>query len=213
MFRAASAVAISVTAFVAIAMTVPGLAQNLSAVSFGSATPSDVIFESSAVVQPLPDRSDGAVTGATLAATEPTAPRSSAVTLSAMVRELASADPDNAEQRCLAIGVYYESRAESLAGQLAVADVIINRSNSRRFASSICGVLTQPRQFSFVRGGVLPSPGDSAQWRTSVGVARVAMSGQIDSPVPGAMFFHATHVSPGWNRPRVARLGNHIFYR
>lgn len=213
MFQAASAAAIGATALVAIAMTVPGLAQNLPTANFGQGAAGDVIFESSPVVQPTEQLSDRADSATTDVPVEIHAPVSTANTLAGMVSDLSSTATDSAEQRCLAIGVYYESRAESLSGQLAVANVIMNRSNSSRFASSICGVLTQPRQFSFVRGGVLPSPRDSAQWRTAVGVARVAMSGQIDSPVPGAMFFHATHVSPGWNRPRVARLGNHIFYR
>jgi spore germination cell wall hydrolase CwlJ-like protein len=210
-FKAASAVAVSMTAFMAIALTVPGLAQN---------TPGDVVFESSPVVQPIstianadavvadqPVAEAAVVEGAVIDR------ESDATTLAAMVSEFAGSEADNAEQRCLAIGIYYESRSESLEGQLAVANVILNRTESGRFSDSVCGVLTQPRQFSFVRGGVLRAPRDSQQWRTAVGVARVAMAEEWASPVPGALFFHATHVSPGWGRPRVARLGNHVFYR
>ncbi len=204
-FEAASAVAVTTTAILAIAMTVPGLAQN---------TPGDVVFESSAVVQPLPQIAVDAYADAPSAAdVAPPAPASNATTLAGKVGDFAGSTPDNAQQRCLAIGIYYESRSESLEGQLAVAHVILNRAGSGRFANSVCGVLTQPRQFSFVRGGTLSAPRDSAQWRTAVGVARVAMAGEWASPVPGAMFFHATNVSPGWNRARIARLGNHIFYR
>lgn len=185
-------------------MTVPGLAQTSPDIA-----PGDVVFESSPIVQPLVVAAPPAIeTRASDAA-----PAARPASLSAMVREMAADSADNAEQRCLAIGIFYESRAESLEGQLAVAHVILNRAHSGRFANSVCGVLTQPHQFSFVRGGVLPTPAHSAQWRTSVGVARVAMAGEMASPVPGALFFHATHVSPGWNRPRIARLGNHIFYR
>ncbi|MEQ1509151.1 MAG: cell wall hydrolase [Sphingopyxis sp.] len=211
-FQAASAVAITATALAAIALTVPGLAQNAN-----TPTPGDVIFESSAVVQPLPASNGTAVE--TPAVTAPDISRAietrsvRPAPLAAMVREMAADSASNAEQRCLAIGVYYESRAEPLEGQLAVAHVILNRARSGRFANSVCGVLTQPHQFSFVRGGVLSAPGNNAQWRTSVGVARVAMAGEMVSPVPGAMYFHAARVSPGWNRPRIARLGNHVFYR
>ncbi|MEQ1687041.1 MAG: cell wall hydrolase [Sphingopyxis sp.] len=204
LFQAASAAAVAATALVAIAMTVPGLAQTSPDVA-----PGDVIFESSPIVQPLDVAAFPAEEA--LISDGPSAVRPA--TLSAMVREMAADSADNAEQRCLAIGVFYEARAESLEGQLAVAHVILNRAHSGRFASSVCGVLTQPHQFSFVRGGVLPTPAHSSQWRTSVGVARVAMTGAMASPVPGALFFHATHVSPGWNRPRIARLGNHVFYR
>lgn len=118
------------------------------------------------------------------------------------------------ETRCLATGIYFESKGEPLAGQLAVAEVIINRSRSGRFPGSVCAVLTQRGQFSFVRGGRLPSvPTGSQAWRTAVAVARVAEEQLWDSPVDGALFFHARYVSPRWRLARVGSVGNHIFYR
>src|SRR5690606_16465883 len=122
------------------------------------------------------------------------------------------ADADS-ELHCLAIGVYYESKGEPLAGQLAVAEVILNRAESGRFAKSVCGVLKQPGQFSFVRRGVLPTPPNNAQWRKAMAVAQVAEKDLWDSPVENALFFHARYVSPGWKRARVGTVGNHIFYR
>src|SRR3546814_1697830 len=71
------------------------------------------------------------------------------------------------ELRCLAGAVYFESRGESLAGQLAVAHVIINRAESGRFPSSYCGVVHQRSQFSFVRGGKMPSIRESSRDRKS----------------------------------------------
>lgn len=121
---------------------------------------------------------------------------------------------DDAELNCLAIGVYYESKGEPLAGQLAVAEVILNRTTSGRFPSSVCGVLTQRGQFSFVRGGRLPDVDTSRPaWRTAVAIARIAARALWDSPAEGALFFHARRVSPKWRHTRVASLGNHIFYR
>ncbi|KQN81245.1 hypothetical protein ASE91_10450 [Sphingomonas sp. Leaf62] len=121
---------------------------------------------------------------------------------------------DDAELNCLAIGVYYESKGEPLAGQLAVADVILNRTTSGRFPASVCGVLTQRGQFSFVKGGRLPDVDTSrAAWKTAVAIARIATQDLWDSPAEGALFFHARRVSPKWSRTRVASLGNHIFYR
>ncbi|GAA0736684.1 cell wall hydrolase [Sphingomonas japonica] len=118
------------------------------------------------------------------------------------------------ETRCLAIGVYFESKGEPLSGQLAVANVILNRAGSGRFPSSVCGVLTQRSQFSFVRGGRLPSvPEGRAAWKTAVAVAKIAQADAWKNPAPNALFFHARHVSPRWNKARVASLGNHIFYR
>jgi spore germination cell wall hydrolase CwlJ-like protein len=121
---------------------------------------------------------------------------------------------DDDELNCLAAGVYYESKGEPLEGQLAVAEVILNRSTSGRFPSSVCGVLKQRGQFSFVRGGTIPQPPASAKaWRTALAVAKVARADKWDSKVSKALYFHATHVSPGWRRARVGSVGNHIFYR
>jgi hypothetical protein len=120
----------------------------------------------------------------------------------------------DSEMKCLAAAVFYEARSESLAGKLAVARVVINRSESGRFPRSLCGVVTQPGQFSFVHGGRIPDVTPSAaSWRASVGIARVAMADSWKSPVEGALFFHARRVSPGWARQRMAQIDNHIFYR
>ncbi|UZK65239.1 cell wall hydrolase [Sphingomonas sp. M1-B02] len=123
------------------------------------------------------------------------------------------ADASDREINCLAVGVYYEAKSEPLAGQLAVAEVILNRTTSGRFPKSVCGVLTQRGQFSFVRGGQIPTPPANAQWRKALAVAQVAQKDLWDSPAPRALFFHASHVRPGWKRPHVATVGNHIFYR
>jgi spore germination cell wall hydrolase CwlJ-like protein len=115
---------------------------------------------------------------------------------------------------CLAIGVYFESKGEPLDGQLAVAQTIINRTKSGRFPASICGVVTQPSQFSFVRGGRLPEPArGSLQWKQAVAIASIAQQGAWKSSASNALFFHARHVAPGWRLTRLASVGNHIFYR
>lgn len=119
----------------------------------------------------------------------------------------------DAELNCLAVGVYYEAKGEPLAGQLAVADVILNRTTSGRFPRSVCGVLKQRGQFSFVRGGQLPTPPANAQWRKAVAVAQVAQKDLWESPVENALYFHARYVAPRWNRARVGTVGNHVFYR
>ena len=120
---------------------------------------------------------------------------------------------DDGELRCLAAGVYYESKGEPLAGQLAVAQTIINRTKSGRFPKSICSVLTQRGQFSFVRGGVVPSAYGRNGWSTAVAVAKVAHADLWDGDADDALYFHARRVSPGWRMQRVAAIGNHVFYR
>ncbi len=121
---------------------------------------------------------------------------------------------DDAELNCLASGVYYESKGEPLEGQLAVAEVILNRTASGRFPRTVCGVLKQRGQFSFVRGGTIPQPpAGSKAWKTALAVAKVARDDHWDSKVGEALYFHARYVSPGWRRARVGSVGNHIFYR
>lgn len=121
---------------------------------------------------------------------------------------------DDEELNCLAIGIYYESKGEPLEGQLAVAEVILNRSESGRFPRTVCGVLKQRGQFSFVRGGQLPQPSEGSRaWKTALAVAKVARADMWDSRVSNALYFHARYVSPGWRRARVGSVGNHIFYR
>lgn len=117
------------------------------------------------------------------------------------------------ELRCLAGAVYFESRGESLVGQLAVAHVVINRAKSGRFPASLCGVVHQKSQFSFVRGGKMPAVRNAVQWDNAVAIAQIARDGSWKNNAPGALFFHARHVSPGWRKTRIAQIDNHIFYR
>jgi spore germination cell wall hydrolase CwlJ-like protein len=139
------------------------------------------------------------------------APRRS---LAQAIEAYAAGTPGDAEQHCLATAVYFEANGEPLRGQLAVAQVILNRIHSGRFASSVCGVVRQPGQFSFVRRGHLPTaPRASAGWRKAVAVARLALEGTSERPAANALFFHARRVSAGWHAVRVASIGNHLFYR
>lgn len=118
------------------------------------------------------------------------------------------------EMQCLAGTVYFESKGESLQGQLAVARVVLARVKSSRFPDSICGVVFQRSQFSFVRGGKMPPIRTGQQhWRNAVAIAKIAMNDGWESSVEGALFFHARYVSPGWRLKRLATIDNHIFYR
>ena len=116
--------------------------------------------------------------------------------------------------KCLAGAIYFESRSETLEGQLAVGRVIIARSRSGRFPSSYCGVVYQHSQFSFVRGQTMPEIKDSSpQWQRAVAVARIADAGDWQSRAEGALFFHAATAPMGGRVTRVAQIDHHIFYR
>ena len=135
--------------------------------------------------------------------------------LASMVAELRAPEAGSRELDCLATGIYFESKGEPLAGQLAVGRVIANRASSGgRFPRTYCGVLFQRGQFSFVHGGRLPSVAHSnRQWQTAVAIAKIVDQRLQESSVGNALFFHARYVSPGWGMHRVASIGNHVFYR
>ena len=134
-------------------------------------------------------------------------------TLAAAVAAQDVATAADEQLRCLATSIYFESKGEPLVGQLAVAQVVLNRAKQKRFGSSVCGVVTQPGQFSFVRGGRLPAVDeDRREYRTAIAVAKVALAEAWDSPAPQALYFNARR-APFAGKTRVAAIGNHIFYR
>ncbi|WP_419827008.1 cell wall hydrolase [Sphingomonas sp.] len=145
--------------------------------------------------------------------TAQTADAPSPGSLEDLVSAKAGDTADTPEDRCLAASVYYESKGEPLAGQLAVAQTIINRAKSGRFADSVCGVVKQPGQFSFMRHGEVPTPAVNSAWSRAVAIARIARDGLWKQIAPAALFFHARYVSPGWGKSRIASIGNHIFFR
>jgi len=151
-------------------------------------------------VQTIPDEAPAPVT----APVAPVLSRVAALGSVAMTPEL----------ECLAGAIYFEAKSESLEGQLAVGRVVINRAKSGRFPSSYCGVVYQRSQFSFIRGGQMPAiDRGSRLWHNAVAVAKIAHANAYPSPAEGALFFHATSVSPNWRLTRVARVDNHVFYR
>lgn len=127
----------------------------------------------------------------------------------------------DANWQCLAEAIYFESRGEPIAGQIAVAEVVLNRVDSRRYPNSICGVTKQgvgagrACQFSYACDGrpdvmTSPVPRDRAGK-----LARLLIDGRPRTVTDGATHFHATYVRPSWSRsfPRTAAIGNHVFYR
>jgi spore germination cell wall hydrolase CwlJ-like protein len=134
------------------------------------------------------------------------------------------------EFECLAKNIYFEAGNQSIAGQLAVALVTLNRVNDPRFPHTVCSVVTQGSmadpnknvgrrcQFSWYCNGKSNNPKkDSATWQTAKQVALDAnrMFHKGIDITNGATHFHATYVKPGWAKTleRVARIDDHIFYK
>lgn len=162
-------------------------------------------FVSREVVQPVPDTPD---VDPEQAAT--------ATSLSQLVASMPRDAELNEQLECLAGAIYFEARGEPLAGQLAVAEVIVNRAASGQFPASYCGVVLQKSQFSFVKGGRIPSaPTGSATYQRAKAIAQIAHRDLWSSAAKDALYFHAHYVSPAWSNRRqaAARIHNHVFYR
>jgi spore germination cell wall hydrolase CwlJ-like protein len=139
-----------------------------------------------------------------------------APTLEQLISKFETDVTSDTEQDCLASAVYFESRGEPIEGQLAVAQVVMNRAASGRYPADLCGVITQPAQFSFVRHGRMPMADRASEaWRKAVAVAHIAHDKLAQAEVPsGVLWYHATYVSPSWGKrlTRQAQIGLHIFY-
>ena len=126
------------------------------------------------------------------------------------------------EQKCLARGIYFEARGESLEGQAAVAQVILNRVRNPSFPATICGVVYQNDnwrnrcQFSFACDGIRDRVRSARHWQTAQDIAMAVTAGKIwfDS-VGSSTHYHAVYVHPRWARTmeKRARIGLHVFYR
>ncbi len=127
-----------------------------------------------------------------------------------------------AEMRCLAEAIYFEARSEPELGQVAVAQVVMNRVASRLYPNSICGVVYQNRhrhlacQFTFACEGRSLRIREPAPWRRAERLAQEVVSGTsfIES-VGLATHYHADYVNPRWARALLRRdkIGRHIFYQ
>jgi spore germination cell wall hydrolase CwlJ-like protein len=132
---------------------------------------------------------------------------------------------------CLSRAIYYEARSESARGQLAVAEVVLNRVAHRLYPNNVCGVVYEGTdrmtglswrgsrescQFSFTcDGSEARRPPEGAHWAQAQRIAAHAMMGLSTSVTGDATHYHANYVSPYW-APRLVHtetIGTHIFYR
>ncbi len=125
------------------------------------------------------------------------------------------------ELGCMAQAVYYEARGETYRGQVAVAEVVMNRARSGVYPGSICGVVYQGShratgcQFTFTCDGSLERRPRGAAWARAQQVARQVMLGYTRPITARATHYHTTAVDPYWSSSLIetGRVGDHIFYR
>lgn len=124
---------------------------------------------------------------------------------------------------CLAKNIYWEAASEPFEGKVAVAQVTMNRLESGRFAKDVCGVVYQKNvimekiicQFSWACEGTHKvKPVHPALYKESEEVAKKVLLENFRLPsMKDALYYHADYVSPGWKKPKVGKIGAHIFYK
>lgn len=133
--------------------------------------------------------------------------------------ETLPAPQGDAEWQCLKTALYFEARGESLQGQFAVAEVILNRVDSPLYPKSVCGVVNQGSragcQFSYACDGHKDVMGEKTAADRAGRIARLMLDGAPRRLTDGATHFHTRAVRPGWAHrfPRTAAIGAHLFYR
>lgn len=127
----------------------------------------------------------------------------------------------NAQWQCLTEALYFEARGEPIAGQYAVAEVILNRVDHAQYPSTLCGVITQGTgrrfacQFTYTCDGLSEEVTDSSAWHRLGNIARIMIDGAPRDLTSGATHYHANWVNPRWASvfPQTAEIGIHSFYR
>ena len=166
-----------------------------------------------------------------------------AITLQNAVEGELYTESTHPELYCLAMNIYFEAKSEPIAGQYAVADVVLNRVNDTRYPNSICEVVLQgpvreswktkkdpdlPKeerkfnpvkhkcQFSWYCDGKADKVRDGDAWRKAQEIAyRIVNESKFRGVTESSTHYHATYVSPKWapQLDLVGRIGTHIFYR
>lgn len=126
------------------------------------------------------------------------------------------------QQKCLAEAVYFEARSESLKGQAAIAQVVLNRVRNPAYPDTVCGVVYQNVnwynrcQFSFACDGKKHRVTELRPWHTAEAVAKAVAAGQIWlADIGSSTHYHAVYVRPHWAgfMDKMQKIGSHIFYR
>lgn len=116
------------------------------------------------------------------------------------------------EKECLAKNIYHEARGESIDGQLAVAEVTLNRVLDPKFPNTVCEVVWDSGQFSWTAKE--PKIKNKESWKQVSQLVEEIATNQTELLEIGAVFYHEKSIQPYWSESftRVGRIGSHVFY-
>ena len=141
------------------------------------------------------------------------------------------ASDENMDRYCMAQNIYFEAANQSFAGKIAVAHVVINRTEDLQFPNEICDVIYQAKtkinwkgnevpirnqcQFSWYCDGLSDEPVDSVTWIKSLRIADLVLTGEYKDITEGALWYHADYIYPYWadELEEVTQIDNHRFYK
>jgi len=125
----------------------------------------------------------------------------------------AAANYSSRDVECMAKNIYFEARGEGLEGMLMIADVTLNRASNPKFPSTICGVVNERNQFSWVPRN--PPINNKSKYREIVKLSEDILSGKKSTLNTNALYFKRTGSRSSFHdrRPFERRVGNHDFYR
>jgi spore germination cell wall hydrolase CwlJ-like protein len=117
---------------------------------------------------------------------------------------------------CLSMNIYWEARDQPIAGQVAVAQVTMNRVASSKYPDDVCSVVYDHKQFSWYWDGKSDVPREEKAWQRAQMVAQgvIAGSGHSDLMSVDVTHYHAVTVKPYWIQEMqlIAQIQDHIFY-
>jgi hypothetical protein len=115
---------------------------------------------------------------------------------------------------CLGLNIYWEARDQNVAGQLAVAQVTMNRVNDPRYPDDVCEVVYDHKQFSWYWDGKSDTPKEKKAWEKAMMVASAALHGSGHAELQGVTHYHAVYSQPYWKNymTKVTMIGDHVFY-
>ena len=159
-----------------------------------------------------------------------------AISIGPSAKALTELSYEDNEIRCMAQNIYHEARGDNYAGQIAVADVVLNRVADSRYPDTVCGVIKQAKlsqwwleqgkevplknqcQFSWYCDGRSDEITDEASWHQALAISySMIVTGVYTGITEGATHYHATYVDPYWASSHqmnlIGPIGSHIFYR
>ncbi|HEX3484315.1 MAG TPA: cell wall hydrolase [Micropepsaceae bacterium] len=133
-----------------------------------------------------------------------------------LIAVLAAQAHQQSERTCMAQALYYEARSEGVRGEEAVAEVILRRLHDANRPDSVCGVVYEPHQFSFLDNGAVHGRLEPDAWAAANRLAARILTGEIVTAMTRrATHYHEVSVRPSWAKTllKTARIGKHVFYK